>query len=106
MEKYIIRMGTRYLRRYFSQNVHTPSESQEFVLQANSDFKLIRRENHKVLKIAILGAPNVGKSTIINQLIKRPVIIYINYILNYCGLIIMFLFIYFYFYLYIILIYI
>jgi len=90
-------MGTRYLRRCFSQNVNASNESQEFVLQASNDFKLIHQENQKTLKIAMLGAPNVGKSTIINQLIKRSVIICINYIFNYRGLIIMFLFIYFYF---------
>jgi ribosome biogenesis GTPase A len=90
-------MGTRYLRRCFSQNVNAPYESQEFVSQNNNDFKLIRQENRKVLKIAILGAPNVGKSTIINQLIKRSVIIYINYILNYHSLNIMFLFIFLFF---------
>ena len=31
------------------------------------------KKNVKSLKIAILGLPNAGKSTIINQLIGRPV---------------------------------
>ena len=33
-------------------------------------------EAKKLLKIAILGLPNTGKSTLINQIVKRPVSIY------------------------------
>ncbi|EZA54170.1 hypothetical protein DMN91_001457 [Ooceraea biroi] len=72
LERYAVRVGTRYLRRYFSKNTDVlTNEPQEFVLRADEDFKLLRREGHKSLKIAILGAPNVGKSTIVNRLARR-----------------------------------
>ncbi|XP_012224160.1 GTPase Era, mitochondrial [Linepithema humile] len=74
IEKYAIRVGSRYLRRYFSKNVDIAvNNTQEFVLQPEDSFTSIRREGQKSLKIALLGAPNVGKSTLVNQLIKRSV---------------------------------
>lgn len=74
IDKYMIRVGSRYLQRYFSKNTAV-SNTQEFILQPEDSFTSIRREGQKFLKIALLGAPNVGKSTLINQLMKRSVII-------------------------------
>ncbi|KAL6426985.1 hypothetical protein ACFW04_009290 [Cataglyphis niger] len=69
IESYMIRAGSRYLRRCFSKSVAT-IDSQEIILQPRDNFTSVRR---KSLKIAILGAPNAGKSTLVNQLIKRSV---------------------------------
>lgn len=74
IERYAIRAGSRCARRFFSKNVDVlTKDKQEFVLQPESNFTSIRREGQKVLKIAVLGAPNVGKSTLVNQLIKRSI---------------------------------
>lgn len=34
-------------------------------------------ENSKVLKVAIIGAPNAGKSTLSNQLLGRKVFVFV-----------------------------
>ncbi|XP_029155822.1 GTPase Era, mitochondrial [Nylanderia fulva] len=74
IEKYVIRVGSRYLRRYFSRTVDaTKLDSQTFIRQSDDTSTSIRRESQKSLRIAILGAPNAGKSTLVNQLIKRTV---------------------------------
>lgn len=82
----MIRAGSRYLRRCFSKSVDTSTnfDSQEFVLQSDDNFTSIRREGRKSLKIAILGAPNAGKSTLVNQLIKRSVSIKLFLSLFFC----------------------
>ena len=78
IEKYAIRASARYLRRCFSNSaVISTNDPQEFALQFNENRTSICREAEKSLKIAFLGAPNVGKSTLVNQLIKRSVIIFI-----------------------------
>lgn len=74
LEKCMIRAGSRYIRRCFSKSVDSLTiDSQEFITQQNDNFSSVRRKDQKSLKIAILGAPNAGKSTLINQLIKRSV---------------------------------
>ncbi|XP_028045451.1 GTPase Era, mitochondrial [Monomorium pharaonis] len=74
-ERCVIRATARYLRRYFANSVDIlASNSQELSSQSNEkNLTLPRREAQRSLKIAFLGAPNVGKSTLINQLIKRSV---------------------------------
>lgn len=66
----MIHVGSRYLRRCFSKTVD--SSTQKFMLQSDDTIRSIRR-GQKSLKIAILGAPNAGKSTLVNQLIKRSI---------------------------------
>ncbi|XP_018303138.1 GTPase Era, mitochondrial [Mycetomoellerius zeteki] len=74
LERYAIRASARYLRRCFSNSDGiSVNDPQEFALQSNENRTLIRREDEKSLKIAFLGAPNVGKSTLVNQLIKRSI---------------------------------
>lgn len=76
IERFMVRASSRYLRRCFSKSVGTSaSESQEFIAESNHNFATVPL-NQKSLRIAILGAPNVGKSTLVNKLIKRPVNIY------------------------------
>lgn len=73
IERFMVRASSRYLRRCFSKSVGTSaSESQEFIAESNHNFATVPL-NQKSLRIAILGAPNVGKSTLVNKLIKRPV---------------------------------
>ncbi|XP_032680626.1 GTPase Era, mitochondrial [Odontomachus brunneus] len=74
IENCAIRFSPRIFRRCFSRNFDVqPTDAREFVLQPSHNTTSVRRENEKCLKIAILGAPNVGKSTLVNQLIKRSV---------------------------------
>ncbi|XP_014481467.1 PREDICTED: GTPase Era, mitochondrial [Dinoponera quadriceps] len=74
IEKYAIRLSSRFLRRCFSKNVDVLStDAEELMLHRNHNFISVSREDEKCLNIAILGAPNVGKSTLVNQLIKRSV---------------------------------
>jgi len=81
IKRYSIRASARYLRQCFSSTICiSTNDPQEFTLQSNENRTSIRREAEKSLKIAFLGAPNVGKSTLVNQLIKRSVIIFIFYI--------------------------
>ncbi|KAL0125126.1 hypothetical protein PUN28_004338 [Cardiocondyla obscurior] len=75
IERHAIRASARYLWRCFSSNAGaSTNDSREFTSQPSENLTSIaRRENEKSLKIAFLGAPNAGKSTLINQLIKRSV---------------------------------
>lgn len=73
IERYAIRASAHFLRRCFANGVDTSANNpKEFTLQSNENSTSIR-EAEKSLKIAFLGAPNVGKSTLVNQLIKRSV---------------------------------
>uniref|UniRef100_A0A8C6J5N8 GTPase Era, mitochondrial n=1 Tax=Melopsittacus undulatus TaxID=13146 RepID=A0A8C6J5N8_MELUD len=49
--------------------LHSPIEEQERLLQDRPD----QPSNPRVLRIAIIGAPNAGKSTLCNQLLGRKV---------------------------------
>ncbi|KAI4491058.1 hypothetical protein M0802_010475 [Mischocyttarus mexicanus] len=49
------------------------NQSEENTLTPETNFKFIRRENTSFLKIAIVGAPNAGKSTLINSLVNRSI---------------------------------
>ncbi|XP_011153795.1 GTPase Era, mitochondrial isoform X3 [Harpegnathos saltator] len=74
IENYAIRLSSRFLRRCFSKNFDVqPADVKEFVSHPNRNFLSTCQECEKCLKIAILGAPNAGKSTLINQLIKRTI---------------------------------
>lgn len=77
IENCVFRFSSRLLRRCFSKNFDVQlTNAEEFISQLNQDITSVRRrKDEKCLKIAILGAPNVGKSTLVNQLIKRSVII-------------------------------
>ncbi|XP_076626778.1 GTPase Era, mitochondrial isoform X2 [Colletes latitarsis] len=46
--------------------------NEEYILDSNKKV-ILRREHAKFLKVAIVGLPNNGKSTLINQLTKRAV---------------------------------
>ncbi|XP_012254706.1 GTPase Era, mitochondrial [Athalia rosae] len=48
-------------------------EKYDIPIAAEHDFPQLRREERKSLRIAILGAPNAGKSTLINQLVEHQV---------------------------------
>lgn len=48
-------------------------EKYDVVFGTNEDFTGLRKEETKSLRIAILGAPNAGKSTLINELVHHQV---------------------------------
>jgi len=79
IEKYAIRTSA-CLWRCFSRSLHkqiSANDSLELISQSSENHTSIHREVRKSLRIAFLGAPNVGKSTLVNQLVKRTVIIFI-----------------------------
>ncbi|XP_011688604.1 PREDICTED: LOW QUALITY PROTEIN: GTPase Era, mitochondrial [Wasmannia auropunctata] len=75
IERYTICASARYLRRCFTNSVDTSANEfpRNFAQQSNESLTSIRPEAQKSLRIAFLGAPNTGKSTLVNQLVKRSV---------------------------------
>lgn len=63
------------LVRHFTLQIIKYQENQpeEHLLKYDDNYTCIRKENAKFLKIALVGAPNAGKSTVINSLINRNV---------------------------------
>ncbi|KZC11893.1 PREDICTED: GTPase Era, mitochondrial [Dufourea novaeangliae] len=61
-----------YKRCYFSSTVLNTQNNDDFILQCDDNVTL-RREDPKFLKVAILGLPNVGKSTLVNTLVRRNI---------------------------------
>ncbi|XP_024941796.1 GTPase Era, mitochondrial isoform X2 [Cephus cinctus] len=73
----IERMTTRVrwsMLRHFSTVTDTANIiTSDIPIAANEDYTGIRRENLKSLNVAVLGMPNAGKSTLVNQLVCRPI---------------------------------
>ncbi|XP_015180010.1 PREDICTED: GTPase Era, mitochondrial [Polistes dominula] len=53
--------------------LYQENQSEEYTLTPETNFTSIRRENASFLRIAIIGAPNAGKSTLINSLVDRSI---------------------------------
>ncbi|XP_043254110.1 GTPase Era, mitochondrial [Colletes gigas] len=62
-----------FCKRLFScSTARKEKYNNEYILDSNQTL-VLRREDAKFLKVAIVGLPNNGKSTLINQLTKRTV---------------------------------
>lgn len=74
----IFQASIRSLRAncYFSRNASfskNDSNSAEFFSEQTSDDPLKQTNQQKMVRVAVIGAPNAGKSTFINMLTNRKV---------------------------------
>lgn len=77
IQKRIIQKSYDLTRQFTSKIICCQlNQSEEHILRSDTNFMSIQRENPTFLKIAIIGAPNAGKSTLINNLINRSVSIH------------------------------
>lgn len=79
--KRFARVERRFLRFYSVNLEHVVSndnrerhQDDNDAVDQSFDVEKIRRDDDKCLRIAILGLPNAGKSTLVNQLAGRQVI--------------------------------
>ena len=70
----MLRIESHLFKRciFYSTERSSEHHQDEYILQP-TDKLILRREGRKFLKVAILGLPNVGKSTLINQLVHRSI---------------------------------
>ncbi|XP_076654076.1 GTPase Era, mitochondrial [Halictus rubicundus] len=57
---------------FYCTTNYVENNPEEYILQPDDNL-LLRRENSKFLKVAILGLPNAGKSTLINTIVRRMI---------------------------------
>lgn len=78
IQKRIIQKSYCLTRQFTSKIIcFQLNQPEEHILQSDTNFTSIRREDPTFLRIAIIGSPNAGKSTLINNLVNRSVSIYI-----------------------------
>lgn len=74
VQKRIIQQSYFFVRCFTLQIFnYQKNEPEEHFLRFEDDYTSVRKENGKFLKVAIIGTPNSGKSTLINQLVNRSV---------------------------------
>ncbi|XP_076755265.1 GTPase Era, mitochondrial [Xylocopa sonorina] len=74
IEKCVYRLELSLLRRsFFYSATRNINDNQEEVESEYSNNSKLQQGNRKLLKFAILGLPNAGKSTLVNKLARRTV---------------------------------
>ncbi|KAL2717049.1 hypothetical protein V1478_012749 [Vespula squamosa] len=74
IQKRIIQKSYCLTRQFTSKIICCQlNQPEENILQSDTNFTSIRREDSTFLKIAIIGSPNAGKSTLINNLVNRTI---------------------------------
>ncbi|XP_012275132.1 GTPase Era, mitochondrial isoform X2 [Orussus abietinus] len=79
VRRIVIKERAKFPRRLYTSegsNLPTWKETPDCPVISTEDFPNLRREElagQRTLRIAILGLPNAGKSTLVNQLVFRPV---------------------------------
>ncbi|KAK2588132.1 hypothetical protein KPH14_004185 [Odynerus spinipes] len=74
IQKRIVQNAYSLTRCFTSQIINCQqNQPEDHLLRSEDNYTFIRREDTRFLKVAIVGAPNAGKSTLVNQLVNRTV---------------------------------
>lgn len=74
IQKRIIQKSYCLTRQFTSKIICCQlNQPEEHILRSDTNFTSIRREDSTFLRIAIIGSPNAGKSTLINNLVNRSI---------------------------------
>lgn len=77
IKQYVFQSELYFLKRFFFFSGIWNTNNQENIISKLNHKSELYQENKKLLKVAILGLPNAGKSTLVNKLIRRSVCILI-----------------------------
>lgn len=77
IKQYVFQSELYFLKRFFFYSCIWNTNNQKNIISKLNHKSELYHENKKLLKVAILGLPNAGKSTLVNKLIHRSVCILI-----------------------------
>ncbi|XP_043787786.1 GTPase Era, mitochondrial [Apis laboriosa] len=73
IKQYVFQSELYFLKRFFFFSGISNTNNQENITSKLNHKSELYQENKKLLKVAILGLPNAGKSTLVNKLIRRSI---------------------------------